>query len=147
MLDREYTPAEHELDLMLGPEGVGPQVEALRLPLPCEELLRERRPLVGRHRFVPDDDDPPVEALGPQGLGAAAAREAGSDDQDGAWSHHAAFRSAIVIAAIGQAAAASRTAGSSDSPARIDAVPPASTSKISGASSAQAPKPLRSRCR
>ena len=54
------------------------------LRLALEVLLRQRRPLVGPHRFLADERDPPVEALFPQGLSRLGSGQAGPDDDESA---------------------------------------------------------------
>src|SRR4051812_35718886 len=136
--------AEDELDPLLVPEGVRPQEQIVGGAVAREELLGQRRPLVGRERLLADGHELAVVALGPKRLGAAGAGGTGAHDEDGRRGGHAASSSLIRIAAIGHAAAASSTAGSSDMPTRAVALPLASSSMMSGASSAQAPKPLHS---
>ena len=103
--------AEQELDAVLPPVAVGPQGERLGRLRPDEQLLRERRPLVGRAGLLAHERDASLVAARAQRLGAARAGEAGSDDEH-VVVHHAAFSSITVIAPIGHAAAASSTRGS-----------------------------------
>ena len=50
--------------------------------LAAQVLLRQRRPLVGRHRFVADQDEPAVEPLAAQRGRRGAAGERGPDDDE-----------------------------------------------------------------
>jgi hypothetical protein len=61
--------AEHEPDVALGPVRLGPQLDPLLLAR--EELLRQRRALVGSELLVAHERHLAVEALSAQGLGAA----------------------------------------------------------------------------
>jgi hypothetical protein len=135
--------AEAELDAAVVPVAVLPQQERVLVARPEQELLRERRPLVWRERLVADQHEAPVVAFAPQRLGGAGAGEAGAHDQNGPGGH-AACSSITEMAAMGQTAAASRTAASSLVPVRTEARPSPSSWKICGARSAQAPKPLQS---
>ena len=78
-VDEADARAEHELDLLVRPECVGPEREVVARA--GEELLRERRPLVGRVRLVPDDRHLAVEPLRSKRLGAPRSREPGADDE------------------------------------------------------------------
>ena len=60
-----------------------PQDDVVGLGLPREEVLGERRPVVGQVRLGTDRDDAAVEALAPQRLGRAQTREGRPDDGDG----------------------------------------------------------------
>jgi hypothetical protein len=80
-LDCVNASAEEELDVLVGPEPGRAQEQVLRRAVAGEELLRERRPLVGSDRLLADEGDPAVVALRAQRLRAARAGEPGADDQ------------------------------------------------------------------
>jgi hypothetical protein len=68
------------------------QREVVHVDLAGQELLRERRAVVGEPVLRPDHHDPPVVALLPQGARGAEPGERAADDRDGA--HQAAASTA-----------------------------------------------------
>jgi hypothetical protein len=54
-------------------------IDGLALDLAAQVVLGQRRPFVGALELGPDQDQPPVEAFGPKGLGGLGAGEAGAD--------------------------------------------------------------------
>ena len=79
-VDPLHPDPELEVDLEIGPDGRPLEEEFLAGAR--EELLRESRPLVGWVWLFADECDRSVEALRAERLRAAAAREAGADDDD-----------------------------------------------------------------
>ena len=61
----------------------GLEIEVGQRQLSLQEALRERRPLVGRMRLVPQQEDAPLVALLSQAGGQLASCMAGSHDDDG----------------------------------------------------------------
>src|SRR6185436_14499646 len=143
-VDPLHPDSELEVDLELGPGGRSLQKEFLAGAR--EELLREGGPLVRLVWLLADECDRSFEPLRAKRLRAAAAREAGPDDDDTP-AHQAAClprSSYTAIAPMGHAAAASRTASSSVSASCTAAIPSGPRKKERDASSAQLPKPLHS---
>ena len=70
-----------QLDVTAGPEPGVAQGQARGRAVPSEQLLRERRALVGRVRLLAGDHDAPAEPPGAERLRAAGAGEAGSHDE------------------------------------------------------------------
>ena len=73
-----------ELELVV---GLLAEHGPVALPLPREQLLRERRTVVGQVRFGADQHETAVEALAPQGLDRAQTGERRADDDDGPQRH------------------------------------------------------------
>src|SRR5205823_7407871 len=132
--------AEAELDSPLAPVVGRPERRIGESA--GEQLLRQRRPLVGMFSLVAGEDDPSLIAERAQVLGDAGAGETGSRDEHRP--AHAAATSSTMIAPIGHESAASSTRGSSVSPTAATAVPEPSKSKTDGAASRHEPKPLQS---
>ena len=98
--------AEQELDpFLLVPPG-GPVGDGLLLDRAGQQLLRERRPVVGWVGLGADDPDRPVVAAAAERLRAALGRQAAADDQDSSVAHHAS--SVAGIARIGRCGELSR---------------------------------------
>jgi hypothetical protein len=64
------------------------QRDLLRLPLACEQLLGQRRPVVRQMALVAQHHQRAVVALVAQGLGGAKSGERGADDHDRAQRGH-----------------------------------------------------------
>ena len=72
---------EEELDSVVGVPGLGLEVYVHSRRALSEELLGQRRTVVGDDRLGADHTDGVFEPLLPQGLGAALGGESTSDDQ------------------------------------------------------------------
>ena len=81
---RDRGPAEHELDVALGVPGLGSQRDLGGLDRAGEELLGERRPVVGQVRLGTDQCQAAGVAPAAQGLDATLARESTADDDEAA---------------------------------------------------------------
>ena len=82
-VDRRHLAPAQELDLLLGVEALGVDVDRVPLGPALQVVLGERRALVGPVRLGPDEDDAPVEALLAQGLGRLRPRQARPHDHEG----------------------------------------------------------------
>src|SRR5690606_12558798 len=105
-----------------------------------QELLRQRRPVVGQVGFGPDECDGPAEATLAGRLNSPQPRQGGSYDQESPLGHDSS-----LSASVGQPSIAARSASrsSSDAPSRSRLSSPASsTSKYSEARDSQLPRPV-----
>jgi hypothetical protein len=88
-----------QLDVMLGVEVGVVDEELLALGLGPDEVLGERRALVGRLVLGADQDDASVEALLAQGLGRLRSGEARADDHVGGLGGHG--RTSVLLSGVG----------------------------------------------
>ena len=72
------------MDAVLARPSLVRQHGLLGRPRPGQDLLGERRPVVGKMLLLADQGDLPVEAVRPQGLDGSPSGERGPDDEDGA---------------------------------------------------------------
>ena len=75
---------EDLVDPVLARPSLVRQHGLLGRPRPGQDLLGERRPVVGKVLLLADQGDLPVEALRSQGLDGSPSGERGPDDEDGA---------------------------------------------------------------
>jgi hypothetical protein len=145
-VDRADRLLEAQVDATLDPEPGWAQADAPARPLADEELLRERRSLVGRAGLVAGDHDAAVMPPRPQRLGAARAGQPGAHDQHVGGVHgYTTTRPAASttrMAPIGHSRAAATAASWSVTSTRATAIPSGASANVSGSRSAQAPKPL-----
>jgi hypothetical protein len=86
---------------MFGVEARVVDIDGLALDFAAQVLLGQRRPFVGALVLGPYQDQAPLEAFGPQGLGGLCAGEAGADDQERLVGGHANRTASVSPATLG----------------------------------------------
>ena len=83
-VETDGAPTEDLVDPVFARPSLVRQHRLLGGPRPGQDLLGQRRPVVGKVPLLADQGDLPVEALRAQGLDGSPSGERGADDEDGA---------------------------------------------------------------